>query len=97
MAEAAPDGNREDARHAGTTVYKTSPSGDSDNNQTFEGSSSMTSQAISAGVFVEQAVATSTPLGQQPNPDIQNALASLRQIEHMQDRNGVSREAMFAH
>ncbi|KAK7419743.1 hypothetical protein QQX98_003115 [Neonectria punicea] len=83
---------------AGTTLYKTSPpSGGSDNYQTFEGSSSMTSQAISAGVFVEQAVTTSTPLGQQPSPDIQNALASLRQIVHMQDRNGVSREAMFAH
>ncbi|KPM43761.1 hypothetical protein AK830_g2735 [Neonectria ditissima] len=80
---------------APNNVYKASPPSDSD--QTFEGSSSMTSQAISAGVFLEQAVTTSTPIGEQPNPGIKNALASLRQIVHMQDRKCVSHEAMFTH
>ncbi|KAF7559911.1 hypothetical protein G7046_g4251 [Stylonectria norvegica] len=74
---------------------KTSPS-DGGNDLAFEGSSSMTAQAMSAGKFLEQAV-TSTPLGQQANPDIQNALASLQQIVHMQDRKGISQEAMFTH
>jgi hypothetical protein len=77
-----------------SNVYRASPS-DTNNDGEFEGSSSMKAQAMSAGEFLEQAV-TSTPL-KQPNPDIQNALASLRQMVHMQDRKGISHEAMFAH
>ncbi|KAH6894642.1 hypothetical protein B0T10DRAFT_258238 [Thelonectria olida] len=77
-----------------SNVFKPSPS-DTSNDGAFEGSSSMKAQAMSVGEFLEQAV-TSTPL-QQPSPDIQHALASLKQMVQMQDRKGISQEAMFAH
>ncbi|KAI5458317.1 hypothetical protein BGZ63DRAFT_61582 [Mariannaea sp. PMI_226] len=64
------------------------------NDQTFEGGSSMSAQAISAGEFLEQVV-TMTPLSQQKSPDVQAALASLRQMVHVHTRNGLSQETMF--
>lgn len=55
----------------------------------------MAAQVMSAGEFLEQAV-TSTPL-HQSNQDIQNALASLRQIVHLQKKKVVSHESIFSH
>lgn len=72
------------------------PPPDEENDQTFEGNSSMTAHTVFANEFLKRAV-TSTSLSRQLSPDIQNALASLQQMVHMQDRKGILRESRFTH
>lgn len=69
---------------------------DEDNDQAFEGNSSMTAHTMLASAFLKEAV-TSASLGQQISPEIQSALASLEQIVHMQGKNGPSYKNTFAH
>ncbi|KIW29830.1 uncharacterized protein PV07_05617 [Cladophialophora immunda] len=64
--------------------------------QTFEGNSSMTAHTVFASEFLEQAV-TNTPLSRHLSPNIENALASLRQMVQMQHRKDNSQESTFAH
>lgn len=78
-----------------STAYEES-SFDGENDRAFEGTSSMTAHTVFASEFLEQAV-TSTTLTRRLNPDIQNALASLQQMVHMQNRKGVSHESRFVH
>ncbi|KAH8883201.1 hypothetical protein GQ53DRAFT_732750 [Thozetella sp. PMI_491] len=79
-----------------STVYEEIASSDSDDDQAFEGNSSMTAHTVFASEFLEHAV-TSTSLGRQLSPDIQSALASLQQMVHMQHQKGTSHESRFAH
>ncbi len=71
-------------------------SADEDVDQAFEGNSSMAAHTVFASEFLEQAV-TSTSLGRQLNPEIQNALASLQQLVRMQNQKGNSHESRFTH
>lgn len=77
-----------------STAYEEPP--DEENHQAFEGNSSMTAHTVFASEFLERAV-TSTSLGRQLSPDIQNALASLQQMVHIQDRKGILHDSRFAH
>ncbi|KAF3932642.1 hypothetical protein ABW19_dt0201086 [Dactylella cylindrospora] len=72
------------------------PTPDGEADPAFEGNSSMSAHTVFASEFLEKAV-TSTSLGRQLNPDIQNALASLRQIVRMQNRGEFSCESRFVH
>ncbi|KIX98689.1 uncharacterized protein Z520_05990 [Fonsecaea multimorphosa CBS 102226] len=67
-----------------------------ENEQTFEGNSSMTAHTAFASEFLEKAV-TNTPLSRHLSPNIENALASLRQMVQMQQRKDISQESTFAH
>lgn len=78
-----------------STAYEELPP-DEENDQEFEGNSSMAAHTVFASEFLEQAV-TSTSLGRQLSPDIQSALASLKQMVLMQDRKSSSHESRFAH
>lgn len=78
-----------------STVYEESPSYE-ENDHAFEGNSSMTAHTAFASEFLEQAV-TSSSLDRQLSPDIQNALASLRQIVHLKDQKRFSHRSEFAH
>ncbi|EXJ76568.1 uncharacterized protein A1O5_01076 [Cladophialophora psammophila CBS 110553] len=69
---------------------------DGDNDHAFEGNSSMTAHTVLASEFLEQAV-TNTSLSRQLSPNIENALASLRQMVQMQHRKDSSQESTFAH
>ncbi|OAP61648.1 hypothetical protein AYL99_03851 [Fonsecaea erecta] len=82
------------AESSSTTYDERSPS--VDNDHTFEGNSSMTAHTAFASEFLEKAV-TNTPLGHQFSPNIENALASLRQMVEMQQRKDISQESAFAH
>ncbi|KAK6337457.1 hypothetical protein TWF730_002856 [Orbilia blumenaviensis] len=70
--------------------------GTEDNDQEFEGNSSLAAHTTFASEFLEQAV-TKTSLSRQFNPDMQNALSSLRKMVRMQNRNGDTMESRFTH
>jgi hypothetical protein len=76
-----------------STAYE-SLSTDEEEDQTFEGDSSMTAHTVLASHFLEQAV-TNTPLSQKLNPDIQSALASLRQMVQLQHINRAPQRSSF--
>ncbi|KAK6530829.1 hypothetical protein TWF281_007666 [Arthrobotrys megalospora] len=67
-----------------------------DNDQAFEGNSSLAAHTTFASEFLEQAV-TKTSLSRQFNPAMQNALASLQKMVHLQNRNRDSHESRFGH
>jgi hypothetical protein len=69
---------------------------DEEHDETFEGNSSMTAHTAFASEFLEQAV-TSPSFNQKLSPDIQNALACLRQMVQLQSRRGVTHESRLAH
>ncbi|OIW32262.1 hypothetical protein CONLIGDRAFT_593417 [Coniochaeta ligniaria NRRL 30616] len=78
-----------------STAYET-PSIDEENDETFEGTSSMTAHTVFASAFLEQAV-SSPSFNQKLSPDINNALACLRQMVHLHGRQGVTYESRLAH
>ena len=79
-----------------STIYGEPPA-EEENDQAFEGDSSMTAHTVFASEFLEQAVTITSLDRQQLSPDIQNALASLQQMVHIQNRKGISNESRFAH
>lgn len=78
-----------------STVYET-PSMDGEIHETFEGNSSMTAYTLFASKFLEQAV-TSPSFNRKLSLDMENPLASLRQMVQLQGRQGVSHESKFSH
>ncbi|KAK6514978.1 hypothetical protein TWF506_007336 [Arthrobotrys conoides] len=65
-----------------------------DNDEAFEGNSSLTAHTTFASEFLEQAV---TKTSRHLNPDMQNALASLQKMVRMQNRKGDPLESRLAH
>ncbi|KAK6500278.1 hypothetical protein TWF481_010623 [Arthrobotrys musiformis] len=67
-----------------------------DNDQAFEGNSSLAAHTKFASEFLEQAV-TNTSLDRQLSPDMKNTLASLQKMVRMQNRKGDPLESRLAH
>lgn len=81
---------------AGSSTTYEEPSSEEENEQAFEGNSSMTAHTVFASEFLEQAV-TSSSLDRKFSLDIRRALASLKRMVHMQNRKGPSHESRFTH
>lgn len=78
-----------------STAYVT-PSVDEETDETFEGNSSMTAHTVFASDFMEQAV-TSPLFNEKLSHDMKKALASLRQMVHLQSRRQAVHESIFVH
>lgn len=78
-----------------STAYET-PTTCEENDETFEGNSSMTAQTAFASDFLEQAI-ISPLFNQTMSPDITDALACLRQMVQLQHRQGATHESRLAH